>query len=214
MGYFDEGPDGKEEAYLDSLMGHVLPLQQDMLLDEYDRDDVCPSTGKAAGRLLHLLILATRSNRALELGTSMGYSAIWMGLALQKTGGSLVTIESHARLVREARRNIERAGLADTIRVLHGDAKQVLEGLEGDFDFILQDAGSASYPQTLCELSERLAPGGLLVADDILFALRAKRDNPRTYHARFNQALMEDENLFTTLLSMGNGLSISLKKDE
>ena len=86
-----------EENYVENMLKHLLPLQEEILLDEQLRDDVCPSVGKELGRLLYILILSTRPKQVLEIGTSMGYAAIWMGLALKQVGGKLNNIEFHER---------------------------------------------------------------------------------------------------------------------
>ena len=74
------------------------------------------------GRFLRVLVTATRARRVLEIGAASGYSAIWMGLGLRQTGGRLVTIEFDPVRAKEAAANIQRAGLADVVTVVHGDA--------------------------------------------------------------------------------------------
>ena len=202
----------QQDEYIEKLLPHLLPLQQEILEDEKNRDDVCPSVGKELGRLLHVLILTMRPEQVLEIGTSMGYAAIWMGLALKETGGKLVTLEYHERLVLEARNNIERAGLNDVVFVRQGMAEELLDDIKGPFGLILQDAGTKTYPDTLEKLATLLVPGGLLIADDVLFALNAKRERPRKNMLEFNRALMQRNDLFTTILSVGDGLSLSVKK--
>jgi len=198
--------------YVDGMLRHMIPLQEEILQDEKRRDDVCPSVGKELGRFLHLLILALKPSHVLELGTSMGYAAIWMGLALKEIGGTLTTIEYHQRLVEEAKRNIAQAGLHEIVTVLSGKAEDLLDELPGSYDMIVQDAGTKSYPGTLSNLIAKLSPGGILLADDVLFAVNAKRENPKKNMAEFNKRLMEDDSLFSTILSIGDGLSLSIKK--
>lgn len=212
MVYFERKKMINKDQYLDQLLGHILPLQEKILAQEKTRDDVCPSVGKALGRLLYLLILSSRAKRVLEVGTSSGYSAIWMGLALDQIDGQLTTIESHQRLVDEAQDNIKQAGLSRRVRFISGQAQELLPSLEGPFDLIFQDAGTQAYPETLGLLTDLLAPGGLLVADDVLFALWAKRDRPRQNMEAFNQALFKQPALFSTLLDFSDGISISIKR--
>lgn len=201
-----------QENYVEELLEHLLPLQEEILLDEQLRDDVCPSVGKELGRLLYILILSTRPKQVLEIGTSMGYAAIWMGMALKQVGGKLITIEYHERLVREARNNLERAGLADVVSVRQGMAEDLLDEIEGPFGLILQDGGTRTYKETLHKLADKLSPGGLFVADDVLFAVSAKRERPKKNMSDFNRGLFEREDLFSTILSLGDGLSLSVKK--
>ncbi|QRN86510.1 class I SAM-dependent methyltransferase [Clostridia bacterium] len=202
----------QQDNYVEKLLKHLLPLQEDILRDERQRDDVCPSVGKELGRMLHLLILATRPQKVLEIGTSMGYAAIWMGTALKQTGGKLITIEYHERLVNEARINLEKAGLSDVVSVHQGMAEDLLDELEGPFGLILQDGGTRTYKETLDKLVDKLPSGGLLVADDVLFAIHAQRERPKQNMSDFNRRLFERQDLFSTILSVGDGLSLSVKK--
>ena len=202
----------QQESYVENLLKHLLPVQEEILLDERMREDVCPSVGKELGRLLYILILATRPEKVLEIGTSMGYAAIWMGLALKQTGGHLVTIEYHERLVREAEKNLAKAGLSDVVTVRHGMAEDLLDDIEGPFGLILQDGGTRTYKETLDRLVDKLAGGGLFIADDVLFAVKAKRERPKRNMTDFNRELFERDDLFSTILSLGDGLSLSIKK--
>lgn len=202
----------QQKNYVENLLKHLLPLQDDILKDEQLRDDVCPSVGKELGRMLYILILATKPKKVLEIGTSMGYAAIWMAAALKQTGGKLITIEYHERLVNEAKLNLEKAGLSDVVSVRQGMAEDILDDLDGPFGLILQDGGTKTYKETLSKLAEMLPSGGLLVADDVLFAIKAQRERPKQNMLDFNRNLFERQDLFSTILSVGDGLSLSVKK--
>ena len=206
--------DVDEKTYVDGLLDHLIPLQDDLLDQEATRRDICPSVGRDIGRLLYLLIRLMKPDQVLEIGTGIGYAAVWMGLALRETGGRLVTVEAHERLVIESQNNIENAGLAGVIEVIHGRAEDVLPELDGPFGMILQDGGTRSYPDILTLLTEKLSPGGLLVADDVLFALRSGRPGPRQYMADHNRKLFDAPELFSTLLAVGDGLTLSIRKEE
>jgi predicted O-methyltransferase YrrM len=102
---------------------------------------------RSDGEFLRWLVIATQRKRALEIGTANGYSAIWIGLGLEATGGHLTTIEIQPDLVREAKANLKRAGLLDkVVTVVEGDALKVVPQLDGKFDFAFIDVGPRVMP--------------------------------------------------------------------
>jgi len=102
---------------------------------------------RSDGEFLRWLVVATQRKRALEIGTANGYSAIWIGLGLELTDGQLTTIEIQPNLVREAKANLERAGLLGrVVSVLEGDALKVVPQLDGKFDFVFIDVGPRVMP--------------------------------------------------------------------
>ncbi len=101
---------------------------------------------RSDGEFLRWLIVATKRRKALEIGTANGYSAIWLGLGLEATDGRLTTVEIQPNLVKEARRNLQRAGLDKVVTVLEGDALKVVPKLEGPFDFVFIDVGPRALP--------------------------------------------------------------------
>lgn len=123
-----------------------------------------------AGHLLHILTRAIDARQVLEIGTSNGYSGIWLGTALAATGGRLLTIERDSAKVNLARPNFRRAGVADVVDVQLGDASRVLPRLEGRFDLVFLDAekqGQLGYLEFLLNAG-RIEPGGLIISDNAL----------------------------------------------
>ncbi len=101
---------------------------------------------RSDGEFLRWLIVATKRRNALEIGTANGYSAIWLGLGLEATDGRLTTVEIQPHLVKEARRNLQLAGLDKVVTVLEGDALKVVPKLEGPFDLVFIDVGPRALP--------------------------------------------------------------------
>src|SRR5690606_37400273 len=114
---------------------------------ESDTDQLAVS--EADGRFLRTLVLATGAQRVLEIGGASGYSAIWMGLGLRETGGSLVTIEYDPDRARALQANITAAGLDDVVRVIAGDAFAEIPALSGTFDMVFLDAWKPDYVKFL-----------------------------------------------------------------
>ncbi len=127
------------------------------------------STPRKDAEFLHFMVKSSRATRILEVGTSQGYSAIWMGLALEETGGRLTTIEIDAGRHALARKNVREAGLAGRISLVHGDAHREISNLKGSFDFVFLDAdkdGQLDYFQRL--YPEKLAPGAILAVHNAI----------------------------------------------
>jgi predicted O-methyltransferase YrrM len=119
------------------------------------------------GRTLHDLIVKHKYTRALEIGTSTGHSGLWIGLALSKTGGKLITIDIDKRRHTEAVRNFEEAGLSPYIEAVLGDAHELVPKLSGPFDFVFCDADKDWYVNYLKAVLPKLAPGGCFAAHNV-----------------------------------------------
>jgi caffeoyl-CoA O-methyltransferase len=135
------------------------------------------SVPRADGELLHFLVKATQARSVLEVGTSHGYSAIWMGLALEETGGRLTTIEIERTRHDLARTHLREANLLQRVTLIRGDAHQEVPRLGGPFDFVFLDAdkeGQANYFRAL--YPSKLAPGGVLAAHNAIRQAGAMRD--------------------------------------
>ena len=154
------------------------PAQLKRLLDEMDeRGSQARSVPRKDGEFLHLMIKATRAKSVLELGTSQGFSAIWIGLALEETGGCLTTIEIDADRYNEARRNVDRAGLSQRITLIKGDAHKEVTKLDGPFDFVFMDAdkeGQVDYFKKL--YPKKLPPGGMIAVHNAIRQAYAMND--------------------------------------
>lgn len=120
------------------------------------------------GKALHELVVERGWKRLLEVGTSTGHSALWLGWAAAKNGGRLTTIELDEARYLEAQRNFKAAGLAPYIDALLGDAHEVVRQLPGPWDFVFQDADKHWYLNYWNDLKDKLAPRGCYAADNVL----------------------------------------------
>ena len=140
------------------------PAQLKQLLDDMDAKGYrFWSVPRKDGEFLYLLVKATRAHNVLELGTSHGFSAIWMGLGLEETGGRLTTIEIDRERYDLARKHVSEAGLSQRVTCIKGDAHVEVAKLEGPFDFVFMDAdkeGQIDYFKKL--FPKKLIPGGIL----------------------------------------------------
>jgi len=154
------------------------PAQMKRLLDEMDaRGYQFWSVPRKDGEFLHLLVKATCAKNVLELGTSHGFSAIWMGLALEETGGRLTTIEIDRERYDLARRHVSDAGVSQRVTLIKGDAHGEVAKLQGPFDFVFLDAdkeGQVDYFNKL--YPKKLVPGGILVVHNAIRQASSMKD--------------------------------------
>jgi caffeoyl-CoA O-methyltransferase len=205
------------EAYLDEL--HPMPEALLAAIDADGRAQNLPLVQPASARLLRSLVMATGARRVLEIGTCIGYSAIWMAQGLP-ADGMLVTLEVDTDRAAVARRNIERAGLADRISVIVGDASRYLHKIAGPFDLVFQDSDKQRYESMLDRLVALLRVGGVLATDNVLwngevvegYVSPPQRDEADTVALRqYNARLASDSRLLTTFLPVGDGVALSVK---
>jgi predicted O-methyltransferase YrrM len=157
------------------------------------------------GRFLRVMIATRGAKRALEIGGASGYSAIWMGLGLRETGGRLVTIEYDPVRAKELAENVRKAGLADVVQVLAGDAFQQIPKIDGTFDFVFLDAWKKDYKRFFDLVYPRLDARGLFLAHNVV--------NKKSEMGDFLDAVQKHPSLWTTIVSpSGEGMSVSLKR--
>jgi predicted O-methyltransferase YrrM len=153
------------QSLLDEL--HRAGLEHDG--GEADRLRRLRNVEPDTGRLLALLVRATGARRLLELGTSNGYSTLWLAEALRSVGGRMVSVDVDAARSAQAEANLRRAGLAELVELRVQDAAQTLrEGFDGIWDTIFLDAERPAYVDYWPDLVRVLRPGGLLAVDNAL----------------------------------------------
>ena len=157
------------------------------------------------GRFLRVLVGATNARNVLEIGAASGYSAIWIGMGLRQTGGKLTTIEFDPVRAKEAAANVQRAGLSDIVRVVHGDAFQEVPKVQGQFDLVFLDAWKPDYRKFFEMVFPRVTPGGLFLAHNVI--------NKKNDMLDFLAAIDKHPMALNTTVSPGHeGISITYKK--
>src|SRR5687768_13152631 len=157
----------------DAVEGYLARLNRlpDPLLRELEargRSERLPLIDAEVGALLRVLATAAAATRILEIGTAIGYSGIWLAGALPPDG-MLLTMELSEERAQEARDNFAKAGLAERVSVIVGDARLKIAKVSGPFDLIFQDGDKKLYEPLLDRLVGLLRPGGLLVTDNVLW---------------------------------------------
>ena len=183
------------------------------LLDELAREGLAhdDSEPEHARRLLNLepetaalvavLVRSGRRTRVLEIGTSNGYSTIWLAWAVHDAGGAVTSVERDPAKQARAAENLRRAGLLDAVRLVRGDATEVVAGLGGPFDCVFFDADRVSAPEQLRLLLPRLTPDALLLADNV-------HSHPAEV-AGYLAALEELPEFERLVVPIGKGLSVA-----
>jgi len=157
----------------------------------------------ADGRLLRLLTESIGAKRVVEFGTSNGISAIWLSLALRKTGGKLITHEIDPDTAALARENFAAAGVAAMVTLVEGDAHEKASELSGPIDLVFIDADKEGYLDYFQRTLPLVRPGGLILAHNM---------NPRMADPPFLKAITTRPDVETLFYLEGGGMSVTLKK--
>jgi predicted O-methyltransferase YrrM len=154
-------------------------------------------------QFINLLIRSSQRRQILEIGTSNGYSTIWLAWAAKETGGKIVSIDRNAEKHQMAQENLRRAGLSTYVELGQGDAGEIIAALSGPFDLVFFDADRLSAPAQLEILLPKLTSGALVLADNVL----SHPDEIAGYLAAI-RAHPEFEHL---VIPVGKGLSFAYK---
>lgn len=194
------------------------PLLKEM--EQFAKENKVPIAEPETARLISVITKLVRPKKILEVGCAIGYSAIIMSESLPEDG-HITTLEYNPEMVYLARENISRAGLSDKITVIEADAKDYISYLKDSetYDIVFLDGPKAHYLFMLDDAVRLLKKGGLLISDNILFKGMTADDD---HFARrkvtiinrlreYIDALMAHPQLHTSILSQGDGVTLSVK---
>lgn len=207
------------------LVTYINSLEQGNteILDVIEQEaikDYVPIVRKEMQTFLKMILELKQPERILEVGTAVGFSAILMAEYNPKPC-KITTIENYAKRIPIARENFKRAGKEEQIELLEGDATEILKTLQEPYDMIFMDAAKGQYLNFLPDIMRLLNDGGILISDNVLqdgdivesrFAVTRRN---RTIHKRMREylyTLTHHEELTTTVLPVGDGITISVKK--
>lgn len=189
-------------------------------LERYAKKTDVPIIRTQMQSLLKFLLVMKEPKEILEVGTAIGFSALLMSEYAPKDC-HITTIEKYEKRIPIAKENFKKAGKENAITLLEGDATEILQSLEGTYDFIFMDAAKGQYIHFLPDILRLLKEGGLLISDnvlqdgDILESRFAVTRRNRTIHARMREYLYElkhHNDLETVILPVGDGVTISVKR--
>ena len=203
---------------------HSLETAERPVIEEIEQEALetfVPIIRKETQSFLKVLLAMKQPMRVLEVGTAIGFSAILMSEYLPQ-GSHITTIEKYEKRIPIARENFKRAGKEDQITLVEGDALEVMRSLIGPYDFIFMDAAKGQYIHYMPEAIRLLAPGGVLMSDNVLQEgelieshYLVERRN-RTIYKRMRDYLFELKHhpqLTTSIIPLGDGVSVSVKEE-
>ncbi len=210
--------DERMSAFIDLLDKGNTPFLDE--IEKYAKETDVPIIRKSMQSLLKFLLAYAKPKSILEVGTAIGFSALLMS-EYASSDCHITTIEKYEKRIPIARENFAKAGKEEAITLIEGDAMEVLKELEGTYDMIFMDAAKGQYIHFMPEILRLLAPGGLLISDNVLqdgdiiesrFAVTRRN---RTIHARMRDYLYElkhHDQLETCILPVGDGVTLSVKR--
>ena len=210
--------DERITSYIHSLIpdedGVIGEIEQNALQEEV------PIIRKETKEWIKTMLLIKKPLRVLEVGTAVGFSAIYMSRFLPE-GGHITTIENWEPRIQKAKENFAKAGVEERITLLEGDAAGILKDLTGCYDFIFMDAAKGQYIHYLPDVIRLLEKDGVLISDnvlqdgDILNSRYVVERRNRTIHSRMREylyQLMQEERLETSILPLGDGVALSVRR--
>jgi caffeoyl-CoA O-methyltransferase len=159
------------------------------------------AVAKTTGQFLFSLVAPQTACEVLELGGSRGYSSIWLGAGVRYLGGRVVSVERNPAAAGRWRENVADAGLEDWVELIEGDALEVLVEIEDIFDVVFLDAEKEDYERLFRLARQRLEPGGVVVADNVL-------SHEETLGA-YSRARQSDPTLVSTTVPLDRGLELT-----
>jgi predicted O-methyltransferase YrrM len=174
-------------------------------INEFRRTGLSTAPGDAM--MLRILVESRNAKRGIEIGAARGFGAINMGIAFERTGGHLWTLEIDPRSAIRTRQNLEKVGLEKTVTCVEGNALETLSTMNGEYDFVFIDAAKNEYFQYFKIIEPKLKPGAVVVADNVIKSARAMQD--------FLDYIQTSPNYDTVIIrasmEKGDGMSISYK---
>ena len=199
-----------QAAYLDTLTAERDPLLSRM--EDFAAKNNHPIADPEVAQLLRILVRAAKPKRILEVGTNIGYSVVVMGRECG-AGAVLETIEIDPEILATAKGFAQDAKLSCDVRFHRGAARDVIERLEGPFDFVFIDCVKTEYGDYLDALMPKMTAGAMVVCDNLLWGGKVAdgvHDDATDALRAFNQRLVSDPRLTTVILPLGDGTGISV----
>ena len=211
------------QDYITKYLSEVLPESKGILkeLEKYAEENAVPVIYPEVKYLLDVLCKMTKPKRILEIGTAIGYSAIVMSKALCDNV-CITTVEVDPDMAKQARQNFEKSG-NDNIRIIEDDGITVLDSLSSKFDLIFIDAAKGYYNEFLERCLTLINDGGVIICDNVLYKGMTATDELLLRHRQktivvrmreFLDKICNHKNLTTSIIPIGDGVSVSYYKEE
>lgn len=209
---------GINPSYIDEYIRSLILEENGKLskFREYCQERNLPIIHKEVGQFIKLVINQLNAGSIIEIGTNVGYSAIFMSKAM-KGRGRVVTFERSKKFYEEAIKNIADFGLEKNIQVYLGDAVDMLDETEGNFDIAFIDAAKSYYRVFFDKCLKMMKPGGIILSDNVLYQgmtasdeLLVRRKKTLVRNLRnYLEYISNDERFVTSILPLGDGLAVT-----
>ena len=216
---------------IDEYLLEVIPERDEVLteMEAHARENRFPIVGPLVGRVLHQLVLLTNPTRIFEMGSGFGYSAYWMAKALRQPEASIICTDGSQENADRAAGYLARGGIADRIDYRVGNALEIIDETEGDFDIIYNDIDKDGYPEAFRKAIPRLRSGGLFITDNMLWLGRVVTydtdadvqgldeeeqwvHNTTVGVKELTRLLYSSPDVFTTIIPLRDGVSVAIKR--
>ncbi len=200
------------DRYLDGLSRVADPVLEEM--EQRARELRFPIVGPQAGRLLVLLTRLRAARRVLELGSGYGYSAYWFSRALPPDG-ELILTEYQPENLELARAYLQRGAPSCRLDFHCGDALEIIDRLEGDFDIVFNDVDKQDYPRAFGKALARIRPGGLLITDNVLWSGRVLEPDPDGATRgvlEYTRLAFAKPDAFSLILPVRDGIGVTIRE--
>jgi len=169
------------------------------------RDEFLLEVGESTAMMLNLLARGAKAKTILEIGTSYGYSTIWLAEAARANGGKVITLDLIADKQRYAESMLKKAGLDRYVEFRCGDALVLIKELAELFDFVLIDLWKDVYIQCFDAVRSKIAPGAMVIADNMIYP-------PDNHDAALAYRKHVREHMDSVLLPIGHGIEVSRQR--
>lgn len=211
------------EEYIDEYLRDLVPKNKDFLvtMEEYAEKNHVPIVQAEVAQLMKVLLRSNKPKKILEIGTAIGYSALVIADTL---GGDchITSIERREDMIGLAEDFISRTPYKKNINIIHGDANEVLDSIEGSYDLIFMDAAKGQYMEFFEKCTNLLRPGGMIIADNVLFrgmvasdelVIRRKITIVKRLR-KFLKYINEVEGFTSSVIPIGDGVALIYKEDK
>lgn len=206
--------------YIEEYIRELLPLDEDLKeMEEYAEDNHVPIIQREVAQFIRVLLKMKKPKNILEIGTAIGYSAIVM--AGTSVSSNITSIERRLDMIEIAHVNIEKRNLSDRINIIHGEAEEVLAGLDEKYDFIFLDASKGHYREFFDSSIKLLKAGGIILCDNVLFRGMVASDELVTRRKitivkrlrEFLSYINNIDGITSSVIPIGDGVALIYKED-
>lgn len=210
------------ESSVEEYIRSLVPRRESFLmeLEMYAKLNHVPIIHPEVAQLIRVLLNIAKPKRILEIGTAIGYSALIMASVIEREG-RIISIEKREDMINMAEKNIHDSGYSDMIKIIKGEAEEVLPNINDEFDFIFIDAAKGQYMEFFPHCIRNLAEGGIILSDNVLYkgmvasddlVLRRKKTIVKRMRSYLDY-ITSNKDLESSVIPIGDGVAITYKKE-